>query len=615
LTPRINPRWTLLADTLEGVPICRYRPIGSIVVDGTRYFFNGWNQPWYIDLVAGKLFPLGSRAPTTFALALSAAGAPAALPTGRTAYYYVVFRNDDRGEETAPQVDVNGVAGISIANGTGTTRDVTVTWVDPGDGRWLTADIYKQRYLSSEYVRVASVDIATGTYLDVTPDANLSTATSALYVTRWRTTLPPAYKVLSAHLGRILAITGKSSVIDYSQPLDPAGELLQVDFPVQNKLIVEGDDGLGDIVLIFAHYDTTIVVKERGAYLLEGDPADNTIAWRRMYADRGALSPRSFLALHSSFAIGDGQGLYGWTPSAEPAILGTRNKGNAAESPLSPFWRRVNRGAAGMVHLAHRQEQGTVEFYAPIDYEPIAMRCATWYYRENRFDGIDDRVALATGTLSDRSGAEHDCYLDDLGYIWERDQSRAQGVESGGTRLTSIHLGTLPGGVAGVGAIASGLAGVDGVPTIRRDAAGVLIQQNRAFMQASSTAAVLLYWSGTALDPTQTLDFGVIPFTPMFAARDFGTGDKKTIPRFIVRFRPQSTFLGLTPTLNVYTGNDERGYTLRRAIDLTNTDGWAIVPCWDRGFKWNVKMEASRAGDDAQIEALTIDVLSGRVRR
>lgn len=613
------------------MPICPYRPATRTVIDGTAYFANGWNQPWYMDIGAGKLFPLGSRAPTTFALALSAAGTPAALPTGQSATYNVVFRNNARQEETAPQVaaagDVTadptlvlGVPGIAIANASGSTRDVTITWTDPADGRWTTADIYKRRVGAAEFVRVASVAIATATYLDVTPDASLSTLISQRYVTRYRLTLPEKFKVTSAHLGRILAITGKDSVIRYSQPVRGDGELVQTDIPPENLLAIEPDDGLGELVTIFGHYDTTIAVKRYGCYLIEGD-VGTAPSVTRMYQGRGALSARSWVAVHSAFVIMDELGLYGWSPNAEPQVLGTAGDGNAA-SPLAPFWKRVNRGIAAFVHLVHREERGTVEASMPIDSEPIPMRAPVWNYRANRFDSIDDRVSLAAGDLEDSAGVRHECYGGDIGYIRERETVVSDGVEEGTVHATSLIQN------GPVGRITSGpsdfststLLGAADSFCERRAAAtapaiGTLLDFNRVLQVDDPDTVRVLYFSPVATALSDTLDVGVIAGVAEFPASDAGTADRKTVQRLIVRFVPQLQFLGVSPVLHVFTAPDVRAYTDRRAIDMTKSDGWALVPCWDRGFRWNLRFEAHRAADRFEVTALTADLWANRVRR
>lgn len=624
--PRLQPNWTWVADTIgttAGQFICPLRPVTSLVIDGTRYFANGWNRAWYLDLLAGKLQPLGSVAPTTFVLTIPAGGA--AMPTGLTFTYYVVFRNSARGEETAPQVaaagDVTadptltlGVAGKAISNATGITRDVNVAWTDPADGRWTTADIYRRRQNSSEFVRVGSSAIAGGAFLDTIPEASLSTATSDIYVPRYRTTYPPIFKVLSAHLGRILGITGTDALIYYSQATRPDGELVQTDFPSANILAIEPDDGLGVIVALFSHYDTTLVLKERGGYLLEGDPADFSIQYRRMYAGRGISSPRAIVPVQSMYVIHDQEGLYGWSPNGEPAVLGLRNR-TIGVSPLAPIWARLNRAAMDMVHLDFDPETGYVHTHMPFDHDPIPKRAPSWNVAENRFDGIDDEVNLAAGLVEDSHGLEHRNFLDDIGFQFERDLLPSYGLEAGtpqGVVASGTGFPTIA--VTGTPFATNVLTGPTATPYRRRSAAGALLDENRVLSNVSGDIHPL-YWSSSAVAAGQTIDTGVIPFEPVFAQSDYQTDQRKTVMHLTVRFTPQTAFLGVTPTLNVYSSPDAASYTLRRAVNMTGTDGWATVPCWDRCFKWNLKMQADRAGDAVELQALSAWLTATWLRR
>lgn len=613
--PRLQPQWTYLGYTLEGVPICPYRGAVSVDLDGTRYFANGWNQSWYMDIVAGKLFPLGSTVPTTFAVADAAGGST--FPAGRVVTYYLVFRNSSRQEETAAQIIDHTMSG---------TKDNDVTWVDPGDGRWDKARIYRRKNLSNDIVKVADVAIATQTYTDSTPDGSLSNSISDVYVPRYRTTLPPPFKALATHRGYMLGITGKDAIVHFSQRVRGDGELVQTDFPDVNKLAIDPDDGLGENVAIFSHNDITIIGKRRGLYVLQGDFADESLTYQRMYAGRGVLSARAILAVQGAFTILDEQGLYAWSPDAVPQIVGTRG-GSSTASPLSPLWERIGRAAADMIHLTHREARGVVDVAAPLDHEPIPMRAPIWNYRDNRFDSIDDRVALAAGMLEDGAGVEHECYLNELGHLWEREQSAAgEGVEAGSTSAGTLSA------AADVISVLSGafedddLLGPEGSPMQIRDPAtagegpGALSSDNRVYA-AGVAEVTVLYRLTSAVLQSQTLEVGTVPFIAAFAKSDWGTADRKTLPRLIVRFTPQDVVLGTSPYLHVYSSADSDDYTYRPArqsgdgVDQTNPDGWALVPCWDRCFRWNLKFEAFRAPDRVKLQAMTADLWAGRLRR
>lgn len=583
-------------------------PITSMVIDGTRYFFNGWNQPWYADISAGKLFPLGSTAPTTFTVNDDAGGT--AFTAGTVLFYYLAFRNDDRGEETCPQVTA-GVRGIEHTM-VG-TKDAKIDWTDPGDGRWTHAAIYRRFQNSDLIVRVALVPIANATYVDNTPDAGLDP--TALYIDRFRSTLPPKFLSACAHLGRIFAVTGTDNLLYWSSRVRADGELVQTDFKSANLAAIDPDEGLGENIGLVPHYDTTILFKRRGIVLIEGDPANDSFAFRTLYAGRGAFSPKCVVPVDGGYVAWDEDGMYGWSPSMEPKILASDG---APVSPLAPIWARVNRGSHLSCHLRHRVEAGVVEAYGPLDHEPFPRRAlGIWNKEFDRFDSIDDRHATAAGDLEDGAALEHDTFLGPLGLLWEREQSYAHGVED--TNIAGSVL-TEPGAPSRIACAISNFAsnpltGPTGAFMERRDGDGVLLDENVVFNVPGGDEIDTFWWSPEAVALSQTLDVGIMVSTAEFAKSDYRTADRKYVPRVIVRFAPLDTILGVSPTLSVYSAADERAYTLRRTIDMTNTDGWSIVPCNDRFFHFNLKFEKRLATDRFEIQALTAHLWSGLVRR
>lgn len=624
LTPKINPTLTLITDrvtfpiyatgsTLD-VPVDQQRPCTRIDIDGTPYFFNGHDIPFYPDITAEKLFPLGSEAPTQFAVA-DAAGTT--FPNLHVRFYYLVFRNDDRFEETCPQLDADGVAGYEhTKTGIG---DRTITWDDPGDGRWTHAAIYVRRPLTDDFVLLDMVPIANETYTDDTPDADLSTLQIDVYVPRYRTTYAPPFSCATQHFGRILGVTGKDANVYYSQFLDPTGELTLTDFPAGNIIAIEPDDGLGPIVAIFAHYDTTVVLKRHGIYTLEGD-FDPLPTIRRMFSGRGCIGPRAWVSVHSAVIVVDELGPYAWTPGSEPQVIGVRGTGNV-ESPLAPTWKRLNRDAASMIHVTHKEYLGFVEFRIPIDHQPIPMHRVRWNLRQNRFESIDDVVSLAAGVLESGSGIQHDMRADDLGNIIQEDFGVAELLEDGGiegtrpTQTPNSSSGLILGRVVLVNSFDTDtLLGPSASPLQRRDADGTLLDSNRVFAH-SAPDIVLLYWHEEPAISTQSIDVGVVPATVDFPHWDLDTSNLKRMPRMLVRFKPQDTHFGLSPNLKVYTGHDESALTLRRSVDVTNDYGQAAIPSEERGFRLKVRFEAHRACDTFVVPAMTAFVRAIGQRR
>ena len=628
MIPLLRPNWTTLASVITeplvsptslsaftvDVPLCRHRPLVEIIVDGTAYFSNGWNRPFYADINAGKLFPLGAPAPVTFDVGETTGASTFALGHVRT--YYLAFRNDDRSEETAPQfgdvVDDTEVAGIThtmLANG-----DRVITWQDPLDGRWTHAAIYVRRPNSDDYVKLAYVTIATATYTDTTTDANLSTAILDTYVDRFRSDYPPKFKVIGVHQGRTIGITGKDANFHFSQEAHPTGELTQTDIPAGNVAAIEADDRLGEIVTFFSHYDATVFVKRRGCYLMEGDsPANWT--WRRMYEGRGALSARSWCSVHSAFVLLDELGLYAWTPDAQPLVLGA-DENSGTLCAVTPIWQRINRDAADMIHLTHKESLGFVEARIPLDRSPIADKRVRWNLRDQRYESVDDLVSLAADKLEDSSAIQHDMSLDDLGLMEEEDVGVADGLADGDASTTVAGAGAL-----GVIDVAPGtvldtdsLEGAEGTPSQRRNASGTLLDANRVYSVDAPESLTLLYWCATTPATPQTLDVGAIAGVAEMPHWDFGTSDKKVMQDYRLRFVPQDAAHGMSPMLKVYSAPDERALTLRRTVDMTSDRGFAVIPCWDRGFKMRLRFEAHRAGDAFFVPALTAELYQRRLR-
>ena len=626
IVPKINPSLTLLTDRVTfpiyatgsviDIPVDAQRPLTRQDIDGTPYFFNGHDIPFYPDIVAEKLFPLGSEAPTTFDVAEDGGGTT--FPPGHQRFYYFVFRNDDRFEETCPQLDADGIPGFeSTMIGTG---DRTITWDDPGDGRWTVASIYVRRPLTDDIVLLDRVPIANETYTDDTADADLSTLQEDVYVPRYRTTYAPPFSCATQHFGRILGVTGKDANVYYSQLLDPTGELTLTDFPSGNILAIEPDDGLGPIVAILAHYDTTVILKRYGIYTLEGD-FDPIPTIRRMFSGRGCFGPRAWVSVHSAIIVADELGGYAWTPGSEPQVIGVRGTGNV-ESPLAPTWKRINRDAAGMIHLKHKEYLGFVEFCIPIDHQPIPMHRVRWNLRQNRFESVDDIVSLAAGVFESGTGIQHDVRADDLGNIIQEDFGVAELLEDGG--ITGTHAVQTPNSTGAsflLGQIISlnsfendPLLGPYASPLQRRDPDGTLVDTNRVFLHNDPSVTVL-YWHESIAVSSQTLDVGVIPMTVDFPHWDLNTSDLKRMPRMLVRFKPQDMHFGLSPNLKVYTGHDESELTLRRAVDVTDEYGQAVIPSEERGFRLKVRFEAHRACDTFLVPAMTAFVRAIGQRR
>jgi hypothetical protein len=595
----LKPNWTSLASGKDP-----YRPWVCAILDGIAYFANGWDQAWFADVNGAAFWPLGSVAPTSFVVSDAAGGS--SQPIGTELTYYLVFRNPDMGEETAPQPtddgtgnDVAGVTHVMAA-----TKDVLITWTAAeATARFTKVRIYRRRQSSDDFVLVAEVASSAGTYTDSTAEADLSTALEDEYVDRYRLDLPPIFKGIAAHLGRLFGFTGTDANLYYGQQALPTGELVQTDFPAGNIIPVEPDDGLGEITAVVAHYDTLLVFKRRGCYALDGDDPAN-FAVRRMFADRGALSQRCVIPLLATLVFLDERGLYAWAPSAEPVVVGA--KSGVAASPLAPLWARLNLDAADMMHLVHNEALGYVEAWIALDASPQARHRVRWNYRQDRLESVDDGiVSHAAGILEDGTEAQHVVHLDDLGFLWEQDVGDSEGVFAGDTTAT-LTGGTLPSVTASGAAFSTDeLLGSLGCPVDRYDASGNILDENRVVAVTGTTLRMLRY-SPTAAAAGQSVAVGVIRDLWRLPTFDFATGDRKTVPYVIVEFEVETE-----STLRVDTTSDEHAFTRRREIDLSDDNGWAIVPCNDRGFRWTAEFSSRYAGYGYAVRALRINWRAG----
>lgn len=610
----LRPNWTAVSATKDP-----FRAWVSAVIDGIAYFANGWDQPWYVDVNTGHLWPLGSVAPTSFVVADAPGGATFAA--GTVLVYYLVFRNADMGEETAPQAtaDSSGNLVAGVTHAMAGTKDALITWsISEAGTRWSHVDVYRQLQNSSGFVRVGHAAVSAGTFTDSTADANVSTAVQDAYVPRYRLTLPPVFKGLAAYQGILFGFDGKSANLYYSQQSLPTGELVTTDFPAGNILPIEIDDGLGEITAVVTFYGTMYVFKRRGVYSVTGSDV-TTFAVTRMFGDRGCIGPRCVVPVFASLYFLDERGMFGWVTSSEPVVVGAQvgvatplwGKRHLDEpSPLGPFWNRLNLDAADMMQVVHNESLGYVEAYVAIDNEPQARHRVRAFYRKDRYESIDGMVSHACGTLYDGVETPYVCRLDDLGLLWQNDVAGdSEGVFAGDT---TGAVASIAGQVLSLPAAAvstSDLLGPRGCPVDRYDANGNVVDENRVVNVADGTHLELLRWCSAAYAAGDTAAWGVIRDLFELPIMDYSTGDWKTIQHVLAEFDVKSAGV-----LRIDTAADGSAYVERKEIDLTNAKQWALVPCWDRGFTWRMRGYSRYAGVGYSVRALRMDWRAHRKR-
>lgn len=612
-TALLRPHWTALAAGKDP-----YRGWVSAILDGVAYFANGFDQAWYADVNGAAFWPLGSDAPTSFVVADAPGGAT--FPIGMTLTYFLVFRNPDMGEETAPQATDDGT-GLLVAGVSHTmvgTKDALITW-NPAEipARFAKVRIYRQRQDSDDVVLVAEVAASAGTYTDSTNDANLSTALEDTYWARYRLDLPPIFKGLAAYQGRLFGFTGLDANLFYSQQALANGEFVTSDFPAANILPIEPDDGFGEITAVVAHYDLLLVFKRRGCYSVS-DFTSGIPVVTRMFGDRGCIGPRCVISVFDALVFLDERGLFSWLTSAEPVVVGAQGgvgspygKGHLEEpSPLAPLWTRLNMDAADMMHLIHNEELGYVEAWVCLDNEPQARHRVRDYYRKDRYESVDDgMVSCAGGILRDGAEAAYLMRLSDDGLLWQCDYGDAEGIQSGDTQgaVTSAAGQLL--NLAAATLLTDDLLGPLGAPVDRTNSAGTVVDQNRIVEVTDTHHVRMLRYMPTAVAAGDIAYLAVIRDLWELPILDFMTGDWKTVSHIILEFDVETASV-----LRVDTAGDERAYTQRRLIDLSSTAGWASVPCWDRAYRWRSRYYSRLANNPYSVRAIRIDWWARRKR-
>ena len=554
-----------------------YRPWSLVTLDGLVYLANGWDQPKRWD-EGSNFYDIGSTAPTTFAIALVAGSGTFANGTAHT--YYLVFRNNNTGKETAPQ-QTAGVPGVSSTNNAGAGRDFRITWTDPG-GEWTHARIYRRLQNSDTYKLVATVAAATATYDDTTTDANLTTAEG--YVRTYRATLPPIFRGLAAYQARLVGWLGNALYPFQAVRIDD--ELRAEDLPDDNIYPVGAEDGTGDITAVLPHYGSATVFKRRAAFEWTGSD-QATWAFRPLNRDRGALNPRCIVELEGAALVLDERGIYWHTPAGEPVVAGART--DTKESPLQPTWQRMNLSAADSFFAVHDKANRLVLFYVALDYEPLPNVAVVFDYGANRFVGIDTACwGTAAGYMEDTGGTQHFVRGCDLGYLWEDDYGAAQGVFAGSGRATPVTLTTATNSVLTASAASFDTTTADGVvgaPLERYSSAGVLLDLNRC-VSASSTALT------TYLCPLDTpavgnlVAVGVIPAVAQTPRMTLRTPEKKWIRGLIVEHDEETD-----GDLRVDTATNGDAFALSREIDLS---AGIRTPCRASNRGWTFALQVSQ---------------------
>lgn len=511
----------------------QYRPWRPLVVDGELYVFNGFDQPRRWNRTANRWDYLGSAAPSDFALALSAAGVPAAIPTGVTARYYVVGVNTTLDKETAPQ----GGADLTIANASGATRDVTVTWT-PGalPAEFDSRRIYRALDNTDDYKRIATVADATGTYLDVTPDASLLSQAAIL---AWngaeRTTLPPVFVDGIQHKGRIFAFERAGDWIRYSRPIRTAGTAVVEDFPEKNVLQIGSDDCTGAPTALVVYQGALVVFKELASFDIPGDDVSVMVA-SRVTGARGTFNRKTVVALERGLLCLDKKGIYRVTPGMYAD--GTGAVQEMWRASMQPIIDRLNLGASSLFHADLIQRENIVIFWVALDFDPEPGHGIVFDYVRDIFLGlVTRRNPTAAGVLYGADGAQHHVFGCRMGFVWEDQYAESEGVFAGDNTAT-LTAGSATTRIFTASAAAFSttvLTGPLGTPFDRYSSDGTIVDENSVYAASATTLTTYLFPSA-AYATGDTVAVGVIPGVFESAQLSLDTHQLKNVRDLYVEF-------------------------------------------------------------------------------
>ena len=580
----------------------KYRPWGPapVVVDGSPYFANGWDQPWRMDPDTGAAYNAGSTAPTTFVVA--DAGGGTTFPITTVLVYYLVFRNSSFDKETAPQ-QTAGVPGVTHTMTA--TRDALITWTDPG-GEWDKVAIYRRLQQSDNYKLVDYVAASAATYTDDTPDSGLETATT--YTPRYRATLPPIFAGMVSHLGRLWGWTGGDANAHYAQLQLIGDENVADDFPDSWELQIGVNDGRGPIVSMVSLDNALLVLKTDGAYEVQGEDVLSFVV-RERFSERGAISHRCVVQQEGNLVVLDKRGLYAWSPGSIPRVLGATE--NTEMSPLQPLWDRMNLDAASTFFAVVDRAQRIIRFHIALDYEPVPSVAVVWDYGNNRFVSVDTlEWGTAGGTVRDGSGYDHTLRIDDLSYVWEENYGAVEGVLSGSVTATITAYGSgtdlITASAASFDVTAA--SGIIGAP-FRRYSGTTVLDSNRVYSGSSTTIVPYYFYAGTAPAASQTLKLGVIPARGRSGKWRMGTDQKKHWRSMAFEFDQESS-----GTVTVTGGfNDNADATLGSLTLSGGVRGVVSIMGRARTFAFEFAQDDPNAG--FTIRAVTVYAYSVEDRR
>ena len=306
------------------------------------------------------------------------------IDTRRCGFKYKVTYVNERGHESEAS-DSSGVA--EIENGRGGKRrcnhgKVTIAINLPiGPKECVARRIYRTRNLydsngdmyttgsgQSYYFLTEIQDNMTKIYLDGNPDTSLGELLDLSPLGNF----PHRTKYLAVFKNTMFAAGDELNEIYYSAPLFPES------FPKNNVISIGDDDG-GPITGIRATKNALVVFKNRGIYLVKGDPVSGFVA-QTLNRDIGCIAPDSIAELPGlGLVFLSERSIYLLEGALENtgSVTGVVNLGTEIPNQLE----RINTSASIRACSAVYQKDKEYWLSVPIDGSRINNYCLIYHYQ------------------------------------------------------------------------------------------------------------------------------------------------------------------------------------------------------------------------------------------
>lgn len=573
-------------------------PPNPLFVEDRLFVTDGWSQPAYYDVTNDAFYQLGGVPPAAPVTTDANVGA-GQFATGTAFTYRMTYYNSRIDVETPP-VEYAWVVGAGGPN------NVQHAFANPNlvDAQYDNVRFYRQ-LPGGNFKLVATVAGAAATYIDATTNTTLEGANPMIL--RLRTTLPPKFRGWVFAQGRIVAWTGTSAILNFSQ-LRSVGGLgnLLTDFPSDLILPIDPNDGYGVIVAVVFDGEAFYVFKEQAIYRVYGGPDPSDMDIEIVCAGWGCIAPGSVVRIKSVIFFLDETGPMMLPPGGSPQTAAQTDTG---ASPLEPVWERVNRRALLYVKAWHDVRRGRYVLRIPLDDDAVNGHAAVLEYRvpSERYVAVDEEVYLGPcATFKDGGGIVHSMGLDDLGNVIEIEYGSNDLLPSGASAAATTVAGGSSRNLVTDGAYAGTWLGV---PFELRDAAGAVVSRNR-LLSAAGINAVPLYHFSAAVAAAQK----VYPATirGFIQTKDENAGklrEEKDVDSVGVQH------LVATGSLGVTVVQDGLVSTSLDAVDLAKVDGSSFCHGkGTRGRRIGIRLENANADEPWAVSGVDVEFGESRVR-